>query len=383
MATQQQVWDIARLYEGALDRDGAIDKAGLNYWVGRFDQGASLEAIARVFFDNPEFVENYGPVDALSDGQLVDRLYLNVLGREPDDLGRAYWVDRLAEGLARERLLIEFVTSDENAEATSYVEDIAEIAPGEWFYPAPEGDAVPGGPQSAETIAPGEARVQGIQTGDDADWFALSLEGGTVYEIAVEVFGALDAEIRLYTDAPGETGVPFAEKDAEGAGTGELLLFEPVADARIWVEVVAYEGGSTGDYELSVRPSDPQTRDNSRDPDTNGHVRLVDGVWSSDGRDGPAGGASVGAADIYDWWAAYLVEGEEYAIDLFGSGPDPHEDIDLYVYDISELQQAGSADFGDDSLVFVPDYTGTHFIEVQHFDDPDDVGTYTLEVELV
>jgi hypothetical protein len=52
----------------------------------------------------------YGSV---ANGTVVDRAYRNTLGREPDAAGRAYWVQRLDQGLTRWRLLHHFARSPE------------------------------------------------------------------------------------------------------------------------------------------------------------------------------------------------------------------------------------------------------------------------------
>src|SRR5688500_19664870 len=57
--------------------------------------GMRLDGISDAFGQSPEFVNTYG---ALTNAQFVDRVYRNVLGREPDAGGRAFWTQQLDSG---------------------------------------------------------------------------------------------------------------------------------------------------------------------------------------------------------------------------------------------------------------------------------------------
>jgi len=76
-ATVEDVRAIARLYSAAFDREPLID--GLNFWVGTFEDGASLTQIAGRFNQAPEFSKKYGP---LGNKEYVEQLFRNVLGRD-------------------------------------------------------------------------------------------------------------------------------------------------------------------------------------------------------------------------------------------------------------------------------------------------------------
>ena len=82
-----------RLYSAYFLRDP--DRAGLRFWIGRLDGGQSLGAVSQFFSQSPEFDERYGDLD---DGEFVDLVYQNVLGRLPDATGRAFWVSQLDSG---------------------------------------------------------------------------------------------------------------------------------------------------------------------------------------------------------------------------------------------------------------------------------------------
>lgn len=73
---------VAEVYRNILQREA--DAAGLAYWVGRLDGGAPRTTIARQFFLTIE-----------SNGRRVDALYRRLLGRASEAAGRAYWAERL------------------------------------------------------------------------------------------------------------------------------------------------------------------------------------------------------------------------------------------------------------------------------------------------
>lgn len=99
---------VVRLYFAYFDR--LPDTAGLSFWIEQRRSGWSLARIASFFGDSPEFERTYG---ATSDGQFVDLVYTNVLGRSPDAAGRSYWVGRLGAGLSRGALMVGFSESPE------------------------------------------------------------------------------------------------------------------------------------------------------------------------------------------------------------------------------------------------------------------------------
>ncbi len=105
---------VARLYEAYLSRPP--DAAGLRFWTDQRAAGASIESISQAFATAPEFTDRYG---ALDDGAFVDVVYRNVLGREPDAVGRSHWVAQLGEGLSRGSMMVGFSDSAELVASTS------------------------------------------------------------------------------------------------------------------------------------------------------------------------------------------------------------------------------------------------------------------------
>lgn len=103
-----------RLYQAALQR--TPDTSGLSYWTSVLDDGATPAQVAQDFLNSTEFQSNYG---LLSNSSFVNQLYQNVLGRDADSTGAAYWTDQLNAGTGRAQVLLGFSDSQENRLLTS------------------------------------------------------------------------------------------------------------------------------------------------------------------------------------------------------------------------------------------------------------------------
>lgn len=107
---QARVAGVGRLYRAFFLRQP--DTAGLAYWWDGVNHGRSLPRIANLFASSDEFVRRYGELD---DGEFVDLVYRNVLGREADPEGRAHWVGELSSGArTRGTVMVGFSESQEN-----------------------------------------------------------------------------------------------------------------------------------------------------------------------------------------------------------------------------------------------------------------------------
>ncbi|MGF1501813.1 MAG: DUF4214 domain-containing protein [Paracoccaceae bacterium] len=151
---KDRVETVARLYEGALDRNGDIDEGGLNFWVDGAAQGLSDIDLAVAFTSAPEFMRNFGEtgIDELEAGEYVDLLYENLLDRPADPTGRDFWIsvvdtidedgfrplgvsadDSLTE--KRAAFLIFFSDAPESQANLGFIEDVEETLPGIWEFP--------------------------------------------------------------------------------------------------------------------------------------------------------------------------------------------------------------------------------------------------------
>ncbi|MGF1444816.1 MAG: DUF4214 domain-containing protein [Pikeienuella sp.] len=131
----EEAQEVALLYEAALDRDLNIDEDGLNFWIDAREAGFGIVELAGFFLESSEFEESFGDVDALSDEAYVDLLYQNVLDREGDAQGVAFWLGELArEDFGRDNLLAAFSISVENAETSAFIDSLAEVSAGTWAF---------------------------------------------------------------------------------------------------------------------------------------------------------------------------------------------------------------------------------------------------------
>ncbi|MGM0985308.1 MAG: DUF4214 domain-containing protein [Pseudomonadota bacterium] len=86
---------VIRLYTGMLGR--APDKDGAEYWITQLNAGNSLRDLANGFVGSDEFTDLINQMGGGVEGS-IEALYQNVLGRDSDAEGRAYWLDEWNSG---------------------------------------------------------------------------------------------------------------------------------------------------------------------------------------------------------------------------------------------------------------------------------------------
>ena len=98
---------VSRLYSKALGRTAETD--GLNYYAAEILSGRiAPEDAAQNFIFSQEFEDKN-----LSDEEYVKVLYSTFMGREFDDGGLSYHLDRTENGTSREEILLGFAYSPE------------------------------------------------------------------------------------------------------------------------------------------------------------------------------------------------------------------------------------------------------------------------------
>jgi hypothetical protein len=108
-----------RLYDTVLDR--VPDAGGLQFWTNHLRAGVPLQALADGFTAAPEFQARYGTPN---DAEFTGLLYRNVLDREGEPGGMAFWTGILQSFAAtRAEVVVGFSESAEHA---------AKIAAAEW-----------------------------------------------------------------------------------------------------------------------------------------------------------------------------------------------------------------------------------------------------------
>jgi hypothetical protein len=143
-----------RLYQAAFAR--TPDVAGLGYWISVMDDGASMNAVSASFIASQEFKNAYGANPTNS--ALVTAFYRNVLGRDPEQAGYAYWLNVLdTKADTVDDVLSNFANGAENYNAV-----LPTIANGIRYKPMTRiaGNTVPGTPTiGAATAGNGTASV--------------------------------------------------------------------------------------------------------------------------------------------------------------------------------------------------------------------------------
>lgn len=100
--------EIYRAY-AALAR--TPDLQGMGYWLYEMDAGLSETAMVSSIVHSEEFATLYAGTD---DSAFVQKLYLNVLNREADELGQSYWISQLNNGASRESVVYDVTHSAES-----------------------------------------------------------------------------------------------------------------------------------------------------------------------------------------------------------------------------------------------------------------------------
>ncbi len=97
-AAQKIQTQAAEIYVATFER--APDYSGLMYWVGQVQNGAlTIDQVAQSFFNQPETMAKYD--DNTTNAQFITTVYQNILSRDPDAAGLAYWVSELDQGTFR------------------------------------------------------------------------------------------------------------------------------------------------------------------------------------------------------------------------------------------------------------------------------------------
>lgn len=119
--TNEQI--VAEYYIAAFGRTPDLD--GLNYWVGQYESNAmTLDQIRDTFTMDQSIAEVAArfPANASTE-DFVTSIYVNVLGRQPDAGGLAYWVGRVdsdgEDAIDRNELLTNMLDAAKGAENDS------------------------------------------------------------------------------------------------------------------------------------------------------------------------------------------------------------------------------------------------------------------------
>ncbi|MCB1039647.1 MAG: DUF4214 domain-containing protein [Acidimicrobiales bacterium] len=114
---------VIRLYSAYFLRPP--DKGGFNFWVNRRRAGTwTVAKISASFAGSSEFQNRYG---SLTNSQFVRLVYNNVLQRDPDAAGLAYWTKKLDNGTSRGQVMASFSESNEYKSKTANLTDAVSV----------------------------------------------------------------------------------------------------------------------------------------------------------------------------------------------------------------------------------------------------------------
>ena len=100
---------VSRAYRLCLGRNP--EKSGLNYWTKRLNNRQETAAsTVQGFFESKELSQM-----RLSNADYVEKCYNVMMNRSSDKGGKAYWMNKLANGMSKKELLRNFVNSNEFA----------------------------------------------------------------------------------------------------------------------------------------------------------------------------------------------------------------------------------------------------------------------------
>ncbi|MFW2380466.1 MAG: Ig-like domain-containing protein, partial [Acidimicrobiales bacterium] len=105
--------ELVRVYSAMLGR--LPDEPGFDYWTGLREEGLDLAEMITYFGTSDEFVMIYGDrLTTDTDLEWIRFVYNEILDREPDPAGQAYWEELLGSGeVTREEMVVFFAQSEE------------------------------------------------------------------------------------------------------------------------------------------------------------------------------------------------------------------------------------------------------------------------------
>lgn len=108
--------EVASAYVGLLAR--APELSGMNFWEGAINSGMTLTQLCAQILGGSEAAATMGA--AVSNTTFLDNLYQNVLGRQPDAGGLAFWGGALSAGTSRASVAASIITAGIDARDWAY-----------------------------------------------------------------------------------------------------------------------------------------------------------------------------------------------------------------------------------------------------------------------
>jgi len=205
---------ILRLYRSAFGR--FPDAGGFEFWKAQYTSATPLRDIALRFSQSPEFTDIYGA--SPRPDQLVSRLYMNVLGREGETAGVAFWEGEYIAGRSIPELLVAFADSGENLQKTGTAANPSQAA------------AVPA------SLLPTPVLKMTLPSGT----CGLTEFTGTQLTNGASTLGSFGEEIAIV-----EGGVGLTDLNNDGATDAVIQLSCYGGGNAVWSDVVVWIAGQT------------------------------------------------------------------------------------------------------------------------------------------
>ena len=232
------------------------------------------------------------------------------------------------------------------------------------------------------TVAVGGSVKSEINTANEWNWFAVTLEAGKIYQIDLKGSSTADGTLAdpylngVY-NADGFLLYAGSINDNGGTGQNSRAFFTAIEDETYWV-IASGAQGSTGTYTLSVTDvTDSIVDDFAAYTITTGSVAV--------------GGEATGEIEFAgdrDWFAVTLEAGKSYQIDLKASSTDDGTLADPYFRGVYDANGTLLVDVGtrnndggegrNSRLFFTATEDATYYLAAGDYGG--DQGTYTVSV---
>ena len=181
-------------------------------------------------------------------------------------------------------------------------------------------------PQTAQTIDPGDTKIDNInENTDEMDWYVSDLLTGRLIRVNVTIAPGCDFDVYVFDDAGAQdldNATPIAMGSSWEYGGFEECSFGTTYNGNYYIVVVAYEG--SGPYTLRLFDDGEFTDDGDNDKEHATDIGIGDTVNSDLDPD---------AADETDWYKVTADPGDILVVNL--TVPITG-DFDLYVIDSDE-----------------------------------------------
>ncbi len=239
---RQPVWGLFTMLMG---REPTL--SGLNYWSDAYEQGYSLEKIARLFMGSTEYTNN---LSALTSAEILTQLFSLGFGRELTATGRDYWLSIITDDNSIASTAANLAYSEESQR---YLEDSLQI------------NTVYSGllnrfPTATELAAAQETELadlvtevllkpdyQGSQVPDlIINWVSTNIED-TVLTLSGSTAGAIVLDLSSATPLLTDNGTTITVAGLDGVTTVDGSTLTVGITMTSGDEAVEFSGGSAND----------------------------------------------------------------------------------------------------------------------------------------